>query len=171
MKCEICGKEIIGEPHRVLVDGAILLVCRSCARFGKPVREEKAEKPEVIRTKAIRQGSTSSRIRLHSRRVSHEKELISNYNKLIVEKRESLGWSTEQLARVLKEKETWIKKIEAGKIKPPLYLIKKIERVLGLSLLTDVPDIPPDEISPPKKDLTIGDLIEFKEKKKHKKYE
>lgn len=166
MKCEICGKEIIGQPYKISVDGANLLVCKSCARFGKPVREHEATK---TKTKSIRQASPTTRVIPYSRRhTSHEKELVPNYNKLIIEKRKSLGWSTEHLAKVLKEKESWIKKIESGKIAPPLYLAKKLERVLGITLLTDVLEIPPDEIEPSKKDLTIGDLIEFKEKKKTK---
>ena len=163
MKCEICGKEIVGSPHKVSVDGAILLVCSSCARFGKPVREKESnsetKKPYVV-----------NRPRQYSRKMkNYGKELVPNYNTLIIKKRTALGWTTAELAKRLKEKESWIKKIESGKITPPMSLVKKLERVLGISLLTDVTDIPPDDFESSKKDLTIGDLIEFKEKKKNRK--
>ena len=166
MKCEICGKEIIGQPYKVSVDGANLLVCKSCARFGKPVREQGLTK---AKSKTTKQAPSAVRARIYTRKETHhEKELVPNYNRLIIERRKALGWTTEHLARILKEKESWIKKIESGKIVPPLYLAKKLERVLGITLLTDVLEIPPDELEPSKKDLTIGDLIEFKEKKKNK---
>ena len=34
MRCEVCGKEIMGPPQRQVIEGAKLTVCGKCAQFG-----------------------------------------------------------------------------------------------------------------------------------------
>jgi len=34
MRCEVCGREIRGQPFRRIIEGARMTVCAQCARFG-----------------------------------------------------------------------------------------------------------------------------------------
>ena len=39
MQCEICGKEIRGEPATVKVEGSEFNVCRECEKYGVSVKD------------------------------------------------------------------------------------------------------------------------------------
>ena len=39
MRCEICGKKVIGKPVRTKIENSIMLTCNDCSKFGKVQRE------------------------------------------------------------------------------------------------------------------------------------
>lgn len=160
MKCEICGKEIFGSPTKIIIDTAELLVCKDCAKFGTIKKKEKQNK------KVILKGFTQKE-RVRAKLIPFEDiDLVSDYHIRIKKKREKIGLSITQLAKIIKEKESWLRKIESGRVKPPLKVVRKIEKALDIKLLVSE-QIEPSrpEMDKSKKALTLGDIIEFKKKR------
>ena len=86
-----------------------------------------------------------------------------NYPNLIKNKREKLGLKQEELAIKLAERESLIRKIERGEIKPSLKLARKLEDKLGIKLVLQKEVKTEFESSKEKPgSLTIGDMIKLK---------
>ena len=34
MRCEVCGREILGQPYYKVIEGGKMTVCSRCAQFG-----------------------------------------------------------------------------------------------------------------------------------------
>jgi putative transcription factor len=126
MPCEICGSPT-EHLFSVLIEGATLRVCGSCAKLGSPVRERKVIKVAVQRPK-----SSSSSLEEPSM------ELVQEYHKVIKQARERLGLSQEQLGRKINEKSSVIRLMESGKLKPNDLLVRKMEHALKIRLLAPV---------------------------------
>ncbi|RLG73489.1 MAG: TIGR00270 family protein, partial [Thermoprotei archaeon] len=62
------------------------------------------------------------------------------------------------------EKETVIKRIESGKLKPTIELAKKLERILKITLLEPIVSEYITRLSP-KENLTLGDIVVLRKKK------
>ena len=150
MRCEICGKKIIGKPLRTKIEGSVMLACPNCAKFGKIQREA----PKSTRPKAVKRPP---------RRAELTYEVPENYNVIVREGRENKGWSREDLAEKIYEKVSVINRIESGRMIPDIKLAKKLERTLGIKLLEKLEDIKSDEfeLSLPK-EATIGDIAKIK---------
>jgi putative transcription factor len=117
MDCEVCGRKILGKTQKALIDGAILTVCAECMSLGRRVptlerqtREEKLPWEEG-------------------------RELLENYPVIIRNAREKLGLTHEELARRIAERESVLKKLEAGKLRPDDKLINKLQRALKVRLV------------------------------------
>ncbi|MCS7131319.1 MAG: multiprotein-bridging factor 1 family protein [Hadesarchaea archaeon] len=115
MECEVCGVEITGEPCRVLIDGAVMLVCERCSGIGRKL--EGVER------------------RLTIEPWLDMPELVEDYPKRIRQARERLGLTQEELAKRLAERASVVKRLEAGTLVPNEQLVKKIHRVLGIRLI------------------------------------
>ncbi|MEA1944748.1 MAG: multiprotein bridging factor aMBF1 [Euryarchaeota archaeon] len=129
MQCEICGNEIRGKPHRVIIEGTELNVCDECARYGHEVKQ-------IPKVTAKTRGIT---FRTRSRRRPDifdqmGDELLPDYGQVLRRARESHGMSHEELALKVREKASLLKKIERGGLRPEDDVRKKLERVLGISL-------------------------------------
>ncbi|MCD6383561.1 MAG: TIGR00270 family protein [Thermoplasmata archaeon] len=131
----MCGKEV-NELVLVEVEGAILKVCKSCARMGKELK-----KP----TPKVAGGVPSYRPQVRRRGAPTDifekmtKEVVVDYPQRIRRARESLGLSQEDLARKINEKKSVIAKLESGHMYPPDKLVKKLEKALGIELMEEVP--------------------------------
>lgn len=145
--CEVCGKPIVGGGHRVIMDGAELLVCDDC--FMKLTRSGRAvpvtAKPREVKLKPRRQAK------------EEVLEVVDNYPDIIRGARESKGWTQAALAQRLKVSEALIKKIESGKYKPTVELARKIEALLNVKLLQPIESEGEGE-EPPEDALTFGDV-------------
>ena len=117
MRCEICGKKIIGEPTKTKIESSIMLTCNECAKFGKIQREPPRKHRPVKRVQKFREPS---------------EEIVENYNKIIRDAREKNEWSREELAEKLYEKASVVNRIESGKMVPDIKLAKKLERTLNI---------------------------------------
>ncbi|MFX0097189.1 MAG: multiprotein bridging factor aMBF1 [Candidatus Hodarchaeota archaeon] len=166
MHCEICG-QTIQTPKYVSVEGARLIVCANCTRFGSPVRPPSIS-PERKKAKVVK-SKLSTRTRT-GRPVENETdfELVEDFSVRVKTAREKRGLKQEDLGKMIKEKASTISKIETGRYRPTEKTIKKIE----IALEIDLHESSPTAIESPKRgarkspSLTLGDLIVIKERKK-----
>lgn len=154
MNCEICGREIKGKGFRIIVEGSEMTVCHSCRQYGSE------KKPSI----ASQQGARRI-IKKRKPKIEFQDELIENYHMIIRREREKRGWSQEQLAKKIQEKESLIKKIENAEILPEPEVIEKLEKLFNLKLREQIPEI---KVEGKGKTLTptLGDIVIVKKKKK-----
>lgn len=153
MNCEICGKDIKPPGYRIVVEGTELSVCASCRRYGS--ESISAAKQSSARRILIRKRKPQTKIEF-------KEELVENFNQIIRIEREKRGWSQEQLAKKIQEKESVIKKIENAEITPEPEIVEKMERLFGIKLRESVPEVKtvkPSQLTP-----TLGDIVTVKKK-------
>ncbi|MHA1410698.1 MAG: multiprotein bridging factor aMBF1 [Candidatus Odinarchaeia archaeon] len=163
MQCEICGNKIDKKTY-VNVDGAILTVCSSCARFGTVV-----DKPKYVKSTPKRQASSPRTTATHTYKKHDEifeYQLKPDFNKIIRNARLKKGLKQEELAARLNEKPSVISKIETGKFKPDSKLTKKLEKFLEINLMERLSDEGAVKAQPNTTELTLGDVITIKKRKK-----
>lgn len=119
MRCEICGKKVIGKPIRTKIDNSIMLTCNDCSKFGKVQREP--PQPQ-------RPGRAPAGRRRSYRSQEPTQEVVEDFHKLIREAREKKGWSREELGEKIYEKVSVINRLESGKMVPDLKLARKMEK-------------------------------------------
>jgi putative transcription factor len=156
MRCEICGKKIIGTPLKTKIESSIMLTCNECSKFGKV---QKAPP-----TTTGRRTSTKRRRTFRSREPDYE--VVEDFNTLIREAREKKGWSREDLGEKVYEKVSVISRLESGRMVPDLKLARKIEVSLDIKLLEKTQETLADEMDGAKvKRATIGDIATIKRNK------
>jgi putative transcription factor len=130
-KCEICGSNIMGESHRIEIDGAIMVVCGRCSRLGRPARE-------ALPTPTINRGPSDPVMHVYRRAaaVVPDEALIlrEDYAAVLRKARETSGLTQEQLGMKLNEKSSVVGKLESGKLKPSVALAKKLEHLMKIRL-------------------------------------
>jgi putative transcription factor len=152
MRCEICGKNILGQPTKTKIDGSVMSVCAECSKFGKIQREPpNPSKPRTIRrTPRIREPTS---------------EVLENYMTIVREAREKRGWSREELGEKIYEKVSVINRIESGRMTPDLKLARKLERTLKVTLVEKLDDTLSEEFKAGSlKSATIGDIARIKKR-------
>lgn len=138
-ECPICGGIIWGKGQYVLIEGAKIVVCQSCAQYGTKIYE-RPKSAHLKKSKYKQSISTSKKPK--SKQYSFEKvEIVPDYAKRIRNTRNSHNLNQEQFARKLNEKPSLLRRIEVGKAKPTIKLAKKIEQVYHIKLLKEVDDI------------------------------
>lgn len=130
----MCGKDA-KELVLVEVEGALLKVCKSCARMGK----ERKEPSGAIKTPALTPGTLKKKASPPDIFEKMTREVVEDYPQRIRRAREALGLSQEDLARKINEKKSIIAKLESGHMYPPDKLVKKLEKALGIELMEEVP--------------------------------
>ncbi len=153
MNCEICGKEIKAPGYRIVVEGSELSVCASCKKYGSE-SVSTAKQSSAIRV-VIKKKKPQTKIEF-------KEELVENFNQIIRIEREKRGWSQEQLAKKIQEKESIIKKIENAEITPEPETIEKLEKLFGVRLRESVPEIKGSKA--PQPTTTLGDIVTVKKK-------
>ncbi|MDW7989826.1 MAG: multiprotein bridging factor aMBF1 [Archaeoglobaceae archaeon] len=153
MNCEICGKEIRAPGHKIIVEGTELSVCTSCKKYGS----ENVSAARQVDVKRI-----IIKRRKPQTKVEFKEELVENYNLIIKTEREKRGWSQEQLAKKIQEKESVIKKIENAEITPEPEIIEKLEKIFSLKLRESIPEVKIDKVS--QMTPTLGDIVTVKKK-------
>lgn len=157
MRCEICGRTIQGKPYRIIVEQAKLIVCGECVKHGSQTWKPPQKPQPKISLKSLSPKTIPPPI-------DEGLMLIENYGFKIKTAREKRGWTQEELASKIGEKTSFISKIETEKVSPSICVAKKIEHVLGVTLLTrELASPTTQQILKQAKhesaDLTIGDLI------------
>ena len=184
MSCEMCGKFAGPDLEECEVDGAIMFLCRSCAKFGDKVSkfsQDDIHETEVsfVKSRPDGQGSSVSHVKVRTgtshRSTSPKKRrydqlygdevLIDDYGEAIKNARKKKGWSLEDFAQMINEKASLLQKIEKSEFNPPENLIVKIERKLNISLREEVAAPTYSSITS-KKETTLGDVVKLKKKKK-----
>jgi putative transcription factor len=151
MHCELCGKEILGKPKRVVVEGAELETCAACGSFGTEIRRPQTFVGPTSKVAA------HSRTRYRDIYRQMEGELDPDFSEIVKNARKRAGMTQEQLAAKIMEKALVIKKIERNELTPDDKLRKKLEKALNVNLLIE---IGPEKAQRGKSsgNLTLGDV-------------
>ncbi len=176
--CEICGAPIRGKPYVVYIEGAKLKVCERCAKKADSIIE-KPTAPQPVRIQSARPIALQpSRAKPPSPRPSpmprtrprpraqpplpQDTVLDENYGEIIRHAREERGMTPEQLAKKLNEKESVIRRVEEGKLRPPELLINKLEKELEIKIRASPP---PSPVSPKTSNggITLKDVAKLRD--------
>jgi putative transcription factor len=151
MHCELCGKEILGKPKRVVVEGAELETCAACGSFGTEIRRPQTFIGPTSKVAA------HSRTRYRDIYRQMEGELDPDFNDIVKNARERAGMTQEHLAAKIMEKALVIKKIERKELTPDDKLRKKLEKALNVNLLIEI-GREKAQRGKPSGNLTLGDV-------------
>ena len=171
MRCEVCGRKIHTEPIRAEIEGAKLTVCMDCSKYGRVITREEFE---LARKTAASVRPSGALVPVHvpikkiEARVEITQEMVEDYPNKIRQAREKLGVSHEDLGKKINEKASVLRKLETGKMVPNNMLVTKLEHVLKIKLLAPISQEKVSQTQTPKmsnRELTLGDLIQFKDKK------
>ena len=117
--CELCGRNV-DSPVRAKVEGVILdELCSNCASKGEILGDKKHIAAFSRPVRAI----------------AAAEDIVADYGHLLRTAREKRNLTLETLARNIFEKESEIKRIEEGKLKPSLQQAKKLEKELEIVLV------------------------------------
>ena len=166
-ECPICGGKIWGRGEKVLIEGAKIIVCQSCAQFG--VRTKSKPKITVKSKKLYPKPKSSVKKVVRPRGIEESVEIVSDYVVKIRNARNARGLNQDQFAQKLNEKPSLLRRIEAGKVEPTIKLAKKIEEVYNIKLLKQVDEIEPtakqSQYMKKSSGSSLGDIAYVKKKK------
>jgi putative transcription factor len=167
-ECPVCGGKIWGKGQYVLLEGAKITVCQSCAQFGKKIQKKS---PDLVPRKQSYSKADHSSKRYKSKEVEIENiELIPDYPNIVRNARNSRNLNQEQFAQKLNEKPSLIRRIEAGKVEPTIKLAKKIEQIYNIKLLKKTDEvklaIKTDKYMKKTKASSLGDIAFIKKRNK-----
>lgn len=131
MLCELCGEEV-SKVYKVMFEGDLLNVCFKCMKRYN-LQEFKGEVRSNLKSKFREKRSEKSFFNESTNLV-----LVEDYGLIVKRARESKGLSQSELAKMLGEKVSIIRKIESNKLIPPDYLIYKLEKALRIKLREEV---------------------------------
>jgi putative transcription factor len=164
-QCEMCGADAL--TTLVEIDHVELYACQKCAKFGKPVikRPKSTVQRYAKHTKSSQVKSKPIVKKPPRKDFLHDKILIDGYGSIIQEARRERGLGRAEFAKLLKEKETLLGRIEMEKVIPTDRIVAKIERELSIDLKTELSDESSnvDDFIP--KATTIGSIAKIKRKK------
>ena len=137
-----------------------MTVCGGCAKFSN--QEWDPRKPRV-RPIARRSNSTPRQPRPRSDvEATEQLELIDDYGITIKKARQKSGFSIEDFAKKINEKESVVKKLEKEELNPPTKLVQKLERALGIKLMERASQQTASVLTRPMGARTLGDVIKIK---------
>jgi len=128
--CEICGIQILDRGEKVLVEGNLLTVCKTCSKRGKPSNNQPNIQKSFVRPKKM--------IKPNKITFDDTTVLVNNFSEVIRKSRMAKGLTHEQLGILIKERASLLRKIESGSLKPDEGLTKKLERFFRINLYTEV---------------------------------
>ena len=167
MRCEVCGRKIIGPPYKAMIEGAKMLVCNKCAKLGSVSWESKTEPRMKKIAKRLPQPMIAPRKQPPI--VAEESvELADDYGARIRQAREKLGMDHEDLGKKISEKVSLLRKIESGKMTPDNLLVEKLQHALKIKLMVPVsePKVPSKVLASSRPSApTLGDIALVKKEK------
>lgn len=93
-----------------------------------------------------------------------EEIIVENYGEIIRSARERMGWTRDVLAAMVGEKESTIRRIEAGQLEPTIDLARKLEKVLKVKLIEELTDYGDYSEDYGYEGVTLGDIAEFRDR-------
>jgi putative transcription factor len=163
MQCEICGAQISGKSHHIIIDRAEMNVCDRCKGFGKEV-ERRGPVTSTRRGAPATTDMSMVPVR-RARRDLFDKmkdQLVEDYADVIKKAREAKHMTDDELASKILEKVNIIRKVERSELVPDEALIKKLERALDVKLTEGVAEPETRGRRGESRALTLGDLINVK---------
>jgi len=166
MRCEVCGRRIIGPPYKAMIEGAKMLVCGECAKLGSVYWEAKTEPRMKKVSRRLPQPVLAPR-RQPSLAVEESLELTADFRVKVRQAREKLGMNHEDLGKKISEKVSVLRKIESGKMTPDNQLTEKLQHALKIKLMVPVsePRVPSALASSRPSAPTLGDIAAMKKEK------
>jgi len=146
MNCDLCGKE--AEMYKAVIEGSQMTVCKGCSEYGSNVERTKP----VIHERMQRRVETPKSDVIEA--------VVSNLGELLKRKREEIGLKQKDFAKKIAEKESTLHKLETGTITPTLERARKLEKMLGLTLVEELKEEPIEK----QKDtsvITLGDMVKI----------
>jgi len=128
--CEICGIQILEHGEKVLVEGNLLTVCKTCSKRGKPSNNQPNIQKSFVRPQKM--------IKPNKITFDDTTILVNNFSEVIRKSRMAKGLTHEQLGILIKERASLLRKIESGSLKPDEGLTKKLERFFRINLYSEV---------------------------------
>jgi putative transcription factor len=171
MRCEVCGRKIMGPPFKVMIEGAKMLVCGECAKLGSVAWEDKTEPRMKKIVRRLPRPAVAPR-KQPSLAVDESFELIDDFGAKIRQAREKLGMSHEDLGKKISEKVSVLRKIEIGKMTPNNLLTEKLQHALRIKLMVPVsePKVPAKALASSRPSApTLGDIAMVKREKNEEK--
>ncbi|TFF88830.1 MAG: TIGR00270 family protein [Promethearchaeota archaeon] len=169
--CPICGGVIWGGGEKVMLEGAKIRVCQSCAQHGKRIvsrpKKSRRQYSSRSRTKTSTQAS-QSKPKYTPKTPSQDVVVVSNYADKIRNARNTKNLTQEKFAQQIQEKESLLRRIEAGKARPTIKLARKLEKALDISLLEQPDEFIVDTnkyMKRQKGGSSLGDIAFIKKKK------
>lgn len=173
MQCEMCGKQ--SESLKVaLVEGSELEVCSDCESFGEVLHDGSDDSSGGGEASTGSSSSSGGRTPSPSsgggggggggRRDPFEEmgALAGDYPERVREAREGMELTQEELADRLNEKQSLIRKIERGDMRPDEEVRGKLESTLEVSLTEEVSGDDWESESSGE-GYTLGDIVERKD--------
>ena len=167
MRCEVCGRKILGPPFKTMIEGAKMLVCGECAKLGSVSWEAKTEPRMKKVQRRLPQLAVAPR-KQPSLTVEASLELIDDFGTKIRQAREKLSLSHEDLGKKISEKVSVLRKIEIGKMAPDNLLTEKLQHALKIKLMVPVsePKVPAKAMATSRPSApTLGDIAMMKKEK------
>jgi uncharacterized protein (TIGR00270 family) len=135
-ECPICGGIIWGGGVDVIIEGARMKVCQSCAQHGKKVVHSRKHRPPSRNRQKYSKKKPSQKSRPRKNTyLEPDVVLVDDYNERIKRVRERKNLTQEKFAQNIQEKESLIRRIEQKRTKPTIKLARKIEETYNISLL------------------------------------
>ena len=154
--CELCGAMKVG-VKQVPMGKTVVSACSRCVEKMGLAPKEVAPGLKIANNRPTT--TYSSRTKGKNIMTKSSKELSENFSSIISDARKKRGWNQATLGKRMAETVNVIKSAENGK-HPTDSVIKKFERVLGITLMVDST---PEETSRLYKDnsrgLTLGDYF------------
>jgi putative transcription factor len=124
LTCEVCSRPITTTPSRIMIDGAVLLVCLPCSgRGANVVPTPPKPRPFIVRPPGVRENLDEP-----------EFEVDPDYYIIVRQARERMNLTQEALGRSINEKPSVISHVESKKLKPDPILARKLMHHLKISL-------------------------------------
>ncbi len=123
MQCEICGQQA-GKGTRIKMDGVEMLVCSACERFGEAI----VQPQQSMLAKKI--------FPSFEKPIAFEQLLLADdFAQRIKKAREQKQLQFEELSRIVSEKASVLRHIEAGQYAPTTEIAKRLEKALGIKII------------------------------------
>lgn len=175
LNCDICGRQIRGKPNRIIVEGAKMMACESCARLGTPYQEPKLSPQTasaagmnaatVVRRPFFSRAAPALPADRRAPRELQGLDLADNYSQIIQKARRKHNLTQEELAMKVKERVSIIQKMELGKMAPDMRLARTIEHVLRVKLLVPRTELPAPKVpTTATKEVTLADVAKIRKK-------
>lgn len=159
MECEVCGRQIFGRQHRVVIDGARLLTCTECSKFATATWQQRDGPKKGLSQHKVK-SSPSRKIQIPL--IREDLVLVEDFGNRIRKGREKFRFSHEELSRKIGARVSILQKLEVGTMIPELSLTHKLERALKITLLknTAAADYQSTSTNVQKtSELTLGDVV------------